>query len=97
LHCNVLKSPVREIHWTEESEDHIWCHQITPGEVEEVIYTRPRLTTRGKEGIVEVYGTTDAGRHLTIFLSEAQDGRYYVVTARNMTDNERRTYRRKAR
>jgi hypothetical protein len=34
---------VREIRWTDKSEDHIAAHDITPEEVEQVIYTRPRL------------------------------------------------------
>jgi hypothetical protein len=30
---------VREIRWTDNSEDHIAAHDITPDEVEQVIYT----------------------------------------------------------
>jgi uncharacterized protein len=37
-----------------------------------------------------------AGRHLLIVLSGAADGRVFVVTARDMTDTERRLFRRTA-
>ncbi|WP_033291459.1 BrnT family toxin [Amycolatopsis jejuensis] len=88
---------MREIHWTEQSEEHIARHQVRPEEVEEVIYTRPRLTTRGREETTLVFGSTASGRHLLVVLSDAADGREYVVTARDMTTAERRTFDKKAR
>lgn len=84
--------------WTDESEQHIWArHAVTPQEVEEVVNTRPRLVEPGRDDTEEVFGTTDAGRYLVVILAEALDGRYYVVTARDMTDTERRSFRRRAR
>ncbi len=44
-----------------------------------------------------LYGVTDGGRLLVVVLTEAVDGRWYVATARPMTDTERRTFRRKGR
>lgn len=37
---------VREIWWTDKSEDHSAAHNVTPGEVEQVLCTRPRLASR---------------------------------------------------
>lgn len=90
-------SLVREIRWTDKAEDHIAAHNITPDEVEQIVYTRPRLVLRGREGTEYVFGTTDAGRHLLVVLTESIDGRGYVVTARDMTDAERQAFRRKGR
>lgn len=88
----------REIMWTDESEAHIWDrHKVHPGEVEDVVHCRPRYVTPGREDTEEVYGRTIAGRHLLVVLTGALDGRDYVVTARDMTDTERRLYQRKAR
>lgn len=42
-----------------------------------------------------VFGTTGTGRYLLVVLTEALDGRDYVVTARDMTTQERRTFQRK--
>ncbi len=89
---------VREIRWSDESEEHIWArHQVTPAEVEQIVNTRPRLTKTGRAGVDLVYGTTDAGRYLLVVLAEAVDGRDYVVTARDMDSPERRNFTRQAR
>jgi uncharacterized DUF497 family protein len=88
---------VREIRWTEEAEDHIAAHKVSPDEVEQVVNTRPRLVIAGRENTEYLFGTTEAGRYLLVVLAEAIDGRDYVVTARDMTDAERQTFRRKGR
>jgi uncharacterized DUF497 family protein len=83
--------------WTEESEAHIWSrHQVTPAEVEEVVNARPRLVEPGRDDTEQVFGTTYAGRYLVVVLAEAFDGRDYVVTARGMTESERRSFVRRA-
>ena len=42
-----------------------------------------------------VLGTSNEGRHLLVVVSEAADGRDFVVTARDMTNNEKRLFREK--
>jgi len=84
-----------EISWTEDSETHIARHNISPYEVEQALYTRPRLAVPGRENTIEVLGTTTAGRYLLIVTTEAGDGRDYIITARDMTTTERRTFRAK--
>ncbi|MGH3503867.1 MAG: hypothetical protein ACRDQA_23675 [Nocardioidaceae bacterium] len=81
-----------EILWTEESEAHIARHGVSPNEVEESIYGRPRLTDRGREETTLVYGATGAGRYLFVVVAEAADGRDYIVTAREMTESEKRAF-----
>jgi uncharacterized protein len=88
---------VREIRWTDKSEDHIAAHDVAPDEVEQVLYTHPRLVLKGREGTEYVFGTTDTGRYLLVVLAESIDGRAYVVTARDMTTAERQAFRRKGR
>lgn len=88
----------REIAWTEEAEEHIFTrHGVTPREVEAVVHTRPRWVRPGREGTELIYGTSDDGRYLLVVLAPSLDGRSYVVTARDMTDDERRGFRRRAR
>lgn len=65
--------------------------------VEQALYSRPRLVAAGREDTREVLGTTDANRYLFILVSEAVDGRDFVITARDMTDNEKRLCREKGR
>ena len=88
---------MREICWTDDNEEHISRHGIVPDEVEQVVYTRPRLSLAGRENTTYIFGTTEAGRHLLVVLAEALDGRMYVVTARDMSDQERRSFRKRAR
>lgn len=88
---------MREIRWTEDSEDHIARHKVDPAEVEQAVFSRPRLLNSGRGGTQVVFGTTDAGRYLVVVLSNGEDGRLFVVTARDMTDSERRTFIRRAR
>lgn len=88
---------MREIGWTEDSEEHIARHGVEPGEVEVVVNTRPRWTRPGRGGIDLIYGTTDAGRYLLVVLAPGADGRWFVVTARDMDTAERRVFIRRAR
>lgn len=66
-------------------------------EVEQVVHTRSRLVASGRAGTRLVFGTTDAGRYLVVVLADAEDGRQVVVTAREITESERRAFRRRAR
>jgi len=52
---------------------------------------------KGRDDVRLVFGTTDSGRHLAVVLSEAEDGRLFVVTARDMTESERRAFARRVR
>lgn len=93
----MLKAPFPAMTWSDDSIEHIARHGVMPGEVEDVMYGRPRLVAQGREDTAEVYGQTVAGRYLIVIVNEAMDGGAYVVTARDMTDSERRTFRQKGR
>ncbi len=86
-----------EVMWTEDSETHIGRHNVTPLEAEQVLYSQPRLTVSGRDGTTEVLGQTDAGRLLLVVVTEASDGRDFVITARDMTATEKRTFRERSR
>ncbi|MBD8058022.1 BrnT family toxin [Cellulomonas sp. JH27-2] len=83
------------ITWTERSEDYIARHGVLPEEVEDAVYTRPRWLARGREGTTLVYAQTSSGRYLPIVVAPAPDGGWNVVTARDLTPSERRSFRRK--
>jgi len=46
----------REVRWTDWSEDHIRRHSVAAGEVEEVLFTRPRWIAKGRDGTTLVFG-----------------------------------------
>jgi uncharacterized DUF497 family protein len=91
-----------DIRWSEWSEEHIARHRVKASEVRQVLRNRPLLVRDGRVAKVEgehrestnVYGVTDADRHLFIVLSVDPNGTAaFVVTARPMTDRERREFR----
>ena len=82
-----------------EIDDHILRkidsrHGVMFDEVEEACYSSNRHVRRGREGLYKVFSQTDAGRYLLVVLVNASGGLWRVVTAREMTLEERRLYRR---
>jgi len=94
MHYNVdMFKAVRESKW---SASHIAAHGVTLDEVREAILERPYWAAPGREGTVLAYGRTNAGRYLfVVVLPEGAEA--FIVTAREMTDAEKKTFRRKAR
>jgi hypothetical protein len=74
---------------------HITRHGVTPEEVEQSTH-RPFYTMPGRDGTTLLFGQTHAGRYLLVVLARSGDGRWYVLTARSMTDSERRIFKKKA-
>ncbi len=74
-------------------------HDVCPDEVEEVVYEDSTKEVRriGQERY-GVFGQTEDGRYLFIVLDRDDDpGDFVVVTARDMTDKEKRAFRRQKR
>ena len=83
---------IREVIVTPQQEEHIGTkHQVTPEEVEEACFSDP-LVVRGRDGSYAVYGQTEAGRYLMVFLYPRGQGTYSLATARDMQEAERRRY-----
>ena len=80
------------LRWDAWSEEHIARHGIEWDEVEQVARNAPYFT-RGRDGTYRVIGQTDGGRFETVVVAPRPDGRFYVVTARDADDGERRVYR----
>ena len=81
--------------WNDWNIEHISAgHNVTPQEVEEACFNQP-ITRRSKDGLYIVYGLTDAGRYLFIVIRYKAEGRVYVITARPMTKNEQKYYRKR--
>lgn len=87
---------IRRLIWPRDRVDHIARHGITPQEVEEVCFGRS-LVLRAKSGgdnpTYYVLGQSDAGRYLFCVIIAFPDGNGYPVTAREMTQAEKRRYR----
>jgi uncharacterized protein len=94
MHYNVLVfKSVRDSGW---SARHIAAHGVTMGEVREAVLERPYWSAPGRDGTILAYGQTYAGRYRLVVAVD-EDGEAFIVTARDMTDAEKKTFRRKAR
>ena len=80
--------------WDARNIEHIARHGVEPDEVE-VVLRGGALVLRGREGRYVAYGRTAAGRYLFIVLHARGDGIVRVITARDMTERERRFYQRR--
>jgi uncharacterized protein len=83
--------------WDEDNLEHIVKHQIEPEEAEEAILDpnrRPFPAHRGPKGEKRkgVIGRTETGRILVVIIEKVTRG-FRVITARDATSNEKRSYR----
>lgn len=90
--CSVFRA-VKESQWP---ADHIADHGVTLDEVREAILERPYWMAGGKNDTTLIYGRTYEGRYLLV-VAVVDDGEAFIVTARDMTESEKRTFRKKAR
>ena len=84
------------ISWDQETVDHISNHLVSPEEVEEVLFNDvdTPLVMRGREGKYLAYGKTHGGRLLLIVWA-LKHRKTKIITARDMTEKEKRFYRRR--
>jgi hypothetical protein len=78
----------------EENVAHIGRHEVSPEEVEEAL-TENALILRGPDGRYLAYGRTANGRYLFAVFVFRPGGRIRVLTARELTEKEKRSYRRR--
>jgi len=67
-------------------------HGVMFHEVEEACYSSDRHVRRGREGLYKLFGHNEAGRYPLVVLAGSGGGVWRVVTARDMTPEERRMY-----
>lgn len=85
--------PWLRFEWDDANVNHIARHDYSPDEVEEVFAASPRVrkVTAVRYG---AYGPTEDGR-MTFVIFERRRGWIRVITAREMSDTERRAFRRR--
>ena len=84
-----------------EIDDHILekietKHGVTLHEAEEACLYERRHVRRGRDGLYKVFSRTQAGRYLLVVLVDLGLGVWKIVTAREMSEQEQRLYRRAA-
>lgn len=86
---------IYEFIWTQERVDHIARHRVRPEEVEEVCFGQAwvqRTKASGKNPVYYVLGQTVSGRHLFCVVIQFPNGKGFPVTARPMTEREKRRF-----
>ncbi len=87
---------IMELIWPDSQIAHIARHGVFPDEVEDVCFGRPfvrRAKAAGENPVYHVLGQTAAGRYLLCIVIQFPDGNGYPVTARPMTEKEKRRYK----
>jgi uncharacterized DUF497 family protein len=88
---------IDELIWDEWNIEHIAKHGVEPEEIESLIggYHLARRAGTTPYGLprYHLYGTTHAGRHLFVVLDREAGNVFYVVTARDMDDSQKRVFR----
>ena len=82
------------VFWDEKNIARIARHNITVNEAEAAVFA-PRTRLRKGRGaeIYYLFGSTEAGRYLFIVLVEIGSHSARVITARDMSKNEKKWYR----
>lgn len=91
-----------EIIWKDQFVEKLETkHGVFIEEAEKVLFGKPhiRRAQRGRvkgEDLYAAYGQTDAGRYLIVFFIRKESVAALPISARNMTDSERRYYEQQA-
>ncbi len=75
--------------------EHIARHGVDPSEAEAVCRSQRAVVIRGRQGRYLIYGQTGAGRYVLVVLRNIGGGVGRIITARNLTESERRFYHRR--
>jgi len=96
-HCRLQIVRIHELVWPQDRIDHIAKHRVQPAEVEEVCFGKAwvrRAKATGKNPVYYVLGQTEFGRHLFCVVIQLPNGKGFPVTARAMTEKEKRQFNR---
>ncbi len=85
---------ISELAWDDYRIEHIARHNIEPEEVWEICLDPRHLAHREGENRFRIYGQTEAGRYLFVVIERLGTSGYKPITARDMTENEKRGFRR---
>ena len=80
------------IRWTTGRILHIARHGVTPEEADQVLLDERNQLRRGRDERYLLYGHTEAGRRLQLVLEDEGERIAALVTARDVSNRERRTY-----
>ncbi|MEW6102399.1 MAG: hypothetical protein AB1630_01055 [bacterium] len=84
---------ISNLEWDDYRIKHIARHNVKPYEVWEVCEDLLHLAHCEGRNRYRLYGQTAEGRYLFVVLEQVGKTVYKPITARDMSDNEKRNYR----
>ena len=87
-----MRLTIDDLIWDDWNEQHIARHHILRVEVEDVCYEHHWTLRANGHDKLAIYGQTSSGRYLVVIVAQRGTGTYYPVTAREMSDTERRRF-----
>jgi uncharacterized DUF497 family protein len=84
--------------WLEDIVDKLhWKHNVEEQEVVEVLENKPKFILKetgymAGEDVYAAFGQSNTGRFLSVFFVYTRDKRAIIVSARDITEKERRKY-----
>jgi len=88
---------ITRFEWNGRNAGHISRHKVAPEEAEEVFADDAAIFLRSRSGRYVALGRTEAGRYLTVVYERRGGGVVRVVTAFDMSERDKRRYRRERR
>jgi len=85
---------ISNIVWDDYRIEHIARHNVEPDEVWDVCNDPMHFAHREGKKRYRLYGRTLYGRNLFIVLEQVEKTVFKIITAREMTNNEKRNFRR---
>ena len=78
----------------------LWKHSVTQEEVIELFQNSPRFFfvekgNRKDENVYVAFGQTEGGRYLAVYFVHKKNGQALILSARDMTKTQRKTYGKK--
>jgi uncharacterized DUF497 family protein len=86
---------ISQIEWNNATILHIARHGVEPQEVEEVCFEGNPFILRSRHNRYVTLGQTSSGRYLTIIFVYLGQNKAKIITARAMSESERKFYKRR--
>ena len=87
---------ITELEWDEVNVEHISMHHVNPQEVEEVCFGIHLIEKEGSARYI-LGGKTAAGRYLNVVVERMGKGLFRPITAFEMSENYKRSYKKRLR
>ncbi|TET42158.1 MAG: hypothetical protein E3J66_04085 [Dehalococcoidia bacterium] len=87
---------IEELEWDDQNIEHIAKHEVTPQEVEDVCFGL-HISQRVGERRHVLSGQSSAGKYLNVVVERLGGQRFRPITAFEMSDNYKRTYKKRLR